>query len=250
MVQRRRRQSSGGGKSEGAGGMRWMLTYLDMITLLFGVFIVMFSMASVNKAKVQAVAESLRMGFQGGWTIYNQNKSGGVTFQENLNPEGTTSRALFNKFVSILKEEISKRNIHVKEEEGAIIITLLSDLYFNPGSDKINDNAVSALQKIAPVLEEMNFYIRVEGHTDAKQVDENIYIDNWQLASMRAINILRLLIDLGVEPAKLSSTSYGQYKPLFFSNQDTPEKTAIERRVDIVIPTDKAYIYTPQKNNE
>ena len=231
-----------------AGSGRWMLTYLDMVTLLFGVFVLMYAMSSVNKAKFEQVAESLRMGFQGGFTIYQGDKAGGKTLNEFLKPEGTKTKELFNKFVSFLKEEVNNKNLHIKEEEGGIIISLTGDLYFRSGSADLTPEAEQILDKISPLLKEIQFYIRVEGHTDELPVDEDILLDNWQLAALRSSNVVRFLQFVGVDPGKMSAVSYGQYRPVI-DKQDTPEGRAYERRVDIVIPTDKAYIYK-EKNIE
>jgi chemotaxis protein MotB len=229
-----------------SGSGRWMLTYLDMITLLFGVFILMYAMSSVNKAKFEQVAESLRMGFQGGFTVFQGDKSGGKTMNEYLKPEGTKTKELFNKFVSLLREEVNNKNLNIKEEEGGIIISLTGDLYFKPGSAELTPDAERILDKISALLEEVQFYIRVEGHTDETQVDENALLDNWQLAALRSANVVRFLQFVGVEPEKMSAVSYGQYRPNL-EVQNTPEDRAYERRVDVVIPTDKAYIYKEKK---
>jgi chemotaxis protein MotB len=230
-----------------AGSGRWMLTYLDMVTLLFGVFVLMYAMSSVNKAKFEQVAESIRMGFQGGFTIFQGDKAGGKTLNEFLKPEGTKAKELFNKFVSLLREEINNKNLHIKEEEGGIIISLTGDLYFRPGSADMTPEAERVLDKISPLLQEVQFYIRVEGHTDEAPVDENTLLDNWQLAALRSANVVRFLQFVGVEPRKMSAVSFGQYRPIL-EKQNTPEDRAYERRVDIVIPTDKAYIYKQEKS--
>ena len=76
-------------------------------------------------------------------------------------------------------------------------------------------------------------------------VDENVNLDNWQLAALRAANVVRFLQYGGVEPKKMSAVSFGEYKPKTYNyrNQTTPEKRSEERRVDIIIPTDKEYVY-------
>ena len=57
-----------------------------------------------------------------------------------------------------------------------------------------------------------------------------MYLDIWKLQVF--------------DPGKLSASTFGQYKPIFVAPQNTPEARAIERRVDIVIPTDKKYYYS------
>src|SRR3954451_4968634 len=44
---------------------RWLLTYADMITLLMALFMVLFSMANVNKSKIEALSKSLNEAFSG-----------------------------------------------------------------------------------------------------------------------------------------------------------------------------------------
>ncbi|GAB6876208.1 flagellar motor protein MotB [Thermaerobacter litoralis] len=53
----------GGGGHDGAGSMRWLLTYADLITLLLAFFVVMYAMSEVNAARYQALAASLRAAF-------------------------------------------------------------------------------------------------------------------------------------------------------------------------------------------
>ncbi len=59
MAKKQKQEEHASGES---GSGRWMLTYLDMITLLFGVFVIMFAMSSIDKGKFQEVAQSLQLG--------------------------------------------------------------------------------------------------------------------------------------------------------------------------------------------
>ncbi len=55
----------GGGHKEEASDERWLLTYADMITLLMALFMVLFSISSVNISKIQVLQKSLRAAFSG-----------------------------------------------------------------------------------------------------------------------------------------------------------------------------------------
>jgi len=82
----RRRRRSGGGHGE-ASHERWLLTYADMITLLLALFIVLWSISSVNISKFAALKDSLSQAFSG--KILQGNNgilSGGPA---PLNPDGT-----------------------------------------------------------------------------------------------------------------------------------------------------------------
>jgi chemotaxis protein MotB len=54
-----------GGAQHEDSGERWLLTYADMITLLMALFMVLFSISSVNVSKVQTLQKSLRAAFSG-----------------------------------------------------------------------------------------------------------------------------------------------------------------------------------------
>src|ERR1700750_2876258 len=63
---------AGHGKSRRRGGAveaeneeRWLLTYADMLTLLFALFMVLFSISSVNISKYQVLQQSLKSAFSG-----------------------------------------------------------------------------------------------------------------------------------------------------------------------------------------
>ncbi len=58
-----RRRGGGGGDHD--SGERWLLTYSDMITLLLALFVVLFSISSVNVSKFVSLQESLKAAFSG-----------------------------------------------------------------------------------------------------------------------------------------------------------------------------------------
>ena len=55
----------GGGHKEEESAERWLLTYADMITLLMALFMVLFSISSVNISKYQTLQQSLKAAFSG-----------------------------------------------------------------------------------------------------------------------------------------------------------------------------------------
>src|SRR5690242_7635423 len=59
------RRRGRGGHAEHENDERWLLTYADMITLLFALFMVLFSISSVNISKYQILQQSLKAAFSG-----------------------------------------------------------------------------------------------------------------------------------------------------------------------------------------
>jgi chemotaxis protein MotB len=73
---RRGRRGHGGGGGHQGGDERWLLTYADMITLLMALFMVLFSISSVNISKYQVLQRALQKAFMGGAL------DGGKSFQQ------------------------------------------------------------------------------------------------------------------------------------------------------------------------
>src|SRR3954471_9393099 len=63
MARKKGHGGGGGGGHDGAGGMRWLLTYADMITLLLALFVMLFAMSTVDAAKFQAISAALSAAF-------------------------------------------------------------------------------------------------------------------------------------------------------------------------------------------
>jgi chemotaxis protein MotB len=74
--------------------------------------------------------------------------------------------------------------------------------------------------------------IAVEGHTDNLPIHTEKYPSNWELATMRAINILRYFQQQGIPPARLSAIGFADYRPA--AGNDTPEGRQKNRRIEIL----------------
>jgi len=238
-------------KTGGESGVgRWMLTYLDMVTLLFGVFVIMYAMSNVSKEKAAKVAESLREGFRGGFTMFVGPGSGGQTILQELNPPGTMNKRLYRQIMQALKKEIKREDfVSVTQTDRGIRIGFVGDTFFQSGSARLTDEMKDALSDLAPLLKGITQHITIEGFTDdvptrLTQAEPGESRDNWELAARRAINVLRYFEEGGVAPSRMSIQSYGKYKPVDMAIQETrhnntPEYRALNRRVDILIEEKK-----------
>jgi chemotaxis protein MotB len=89
----RRRGGAGGGEHE--SNERWLLTYSDMITLLLALFVVLFSISSVNVSKFVSLQESLKAAFSG--SILSGGSSilqAGADSTQHANPNNTEVPAI------------------------------------------------------------------------------------------------------------------------------------------------------------
>lgn len=230
--------SGGGGGHDAGGGLRWLLTYADMITLLLVFFIIMFVISDTNSKKYEMFAKSVSKGFHG-----KESTKGAIT-----NPAQTESQVA-NQEAKIDPEELLKQfNESFSKEKGygfinlergkrGITMRLESSSLFEVGTATLTPQAFDALKKLAGDLKYVRNMISVEGHTDTADTHSSEYPTNWELSAKRAVNIVRYLVERGVDPRKLSATAYGEYKPIAVN---LPGKGAPEnRRVEIIILDEK-----------
>jgi chemotaxis protein MotB len=222
---------------------RWTLTYLDMITLLFVLFVVLYSMANVNMTKFKALATSMSMAFgTGGKNMINSN-SGGGTGMTNTSFISVRENNEFKSMVKLVKEYASKQGISKKLDakitERGLVVNLADSLLFQSGSADLSAKAQEILDRLADIIFATKKQIRVEGHTDNMPIHTARYQSNWQLSTDRATNVIIYWISkYPSQAANLSAAGYGEFKPI--ASNDTPEGRTLNRRVDLVILRESA----------
>jgi chemotaxis protein MotB len=93
---------------------------------------------------------------------------------------------------------------------------------------------VATLQEVAAVIPpEIDWIIRVDGHTDATPISPGArYADNWELSQARALSVVRYMQDgLGFPPERLAATGFGEYRPV--AAGDSPAALAANRRIEL-----------------
>jgi chemotaxis protein MotB len=97
-----------------------------------------------------------------------------------------------------------------------------SEVLFPSGTAKLNPAGQTTLKSMATTLQdvakiipsEVNWILRVDGHTDSVPISTSRYGSNWELASARAISVVKFLIGRGVPPKRLAATGFAEYQPL------------------------------------
>ena len=97
-----------------------------------------------------------------------------------------------------------------------------SELLFDSASANLQSSGMAKLKEIGLTLKQttnqipsnIDWIIQVEGHTDKRPIKTNLYPSNWELSTARANSVLKLLLDLGFAPNRLSAAGYGEFYPL------------------------------------
>ena len=135
-----------------------------------------------------------------------------------------------------LKKEIGEYKAKLQMTERGLVVTFISEIFFDSGKNEVKEDGKIALNKVAEVLNKSvpNSQVAVEGHTDNNPIKYSGWNSNWELSSGRALSVLHYLSDeCKIEPQRLSANGYGEYRPV--APNDSPENMQKNRRVEIVI---------------
>ena len=114
-----------------------------------------------------------------------------------------------------------------------------SELLFDSGSASLQIQGEEKLKQIGLTLKEttnsipndIDWIIQVEGHTDKNPINTSQFPSNWELSSARANTVLKLLLNLGFEPQRLSAAGYGEFYPI--SSGDSILDYQQNRRIEL-----------------
>ncbi|MGE3980717.1 MAG: OmpA family protein [Candidatus Omnitrophota bacterium] len=135
-----------------------------------------------------------------------------------------------------LKDEIGDYRAKLQMTERGLVVTFLSEIFFDPGKDVIKPEGEQVLAKVAQILnaEIVDSNIAVEGHTDNTPIKTSGWKSNWELSTARSLSVVHYFIEQGaVGPKRLSAVGYGEYKPV--KPNDFADGRSQNRRVEIVI---------------
>lgn len=207
---------------------RWLVSYSDLITLLFALFVVLYAAADQTRARLIAQAVALELG--GPQTVGAVNLGG-----EGVLPEHEAVRArvqaAIERAIASNKSLTESARIHITER--GIVVSLAEAGFFAPGEASVRQDANGLIDEIAAALRETDSLVRIEGHTDSFPISNTRYPSNWELSAARASTVLARLVERGIPSSRLAVAGYGGERPI--ATNETPEGRALNRRVDIVI---------------
>ena len=124
-----------------------------------------------------------------------------------------------SEFFGRLKEVLSTRpEIRIEGDR----FVFASELLFASGSADLGPEGRAELRKFAETLiviareipAELQWILRVDGHTDVRPISNALFKSNWELSSARAISVVRFLVDTGVPANRLAAAGFGEYQPI------------------------------------
>ena len=250
---------------------RWLVAFADMMTLLFALFVVLYSIANQDIEKLKKVSQSIQKAFN--VEVTDNSGPPGEPKGNSLNEgifnkiKGTTNResmlkrsrrevtAIISSDSKKVEREIADRLygskefpaaksaqdskkeddrvVFVNRDADGIRITLLARKFFKPSETVLTGEAKFALDGISQSIKGLGRMIRIEGHTDNLPFNMN-GMTNWELSTNRAAAVVRYLINKQkFNSQMIYAAGFADTHPV--ATNDTPANRALNRRVDIKI---------------
>jgi len=213
----------------------WLLVYLDVITLLLIVFVILLAMIEPEDDE-HASGEGI---FDGQEHILEGDPSVLEGMPEIRDDTDSTL---------VLPTELEERGVEATGEEDTITFRLDDAVLFETAQAELQPEGQAAIDELIPIFQATTARISVEGHTDSLPIATEQFPSNWELSSARASAVLRYLAEQGLDPRRLRAIGYGDIRPI--DDNETAEGRARNRRVEIVLhfgdtPPDLEGVETP-----
>ncbi|MFE1630435.1 flagellar motor protein MotB [Brevibacillus reuszeri] len=249
----------------------WLLSYSDLITLLFVIVIIIAATYTSNiqaqreEAKKEAVQQQAAMEqVHESLDLLNLQK---LELQREVHQlearqkalmgteegEGTTESPSLPKppagiadtgerdmdtVRTQLSSALSELNLDYEETDEGLRIRLPESILFTSGSAELRDQGKQVVGTIAGVLQRYGHMVRIEGYTDDVPIKRSSFKSNWELSSGRAIAVMREMVDgYSIPATRFTVAGLGENKPLVDNSND--ENRARNRRVEVIILADK-----------
>jgi chemotaxis protein MotB len=230
---------------------RWLVSYADFITLLFGFFVVMYAFSKADQKKQAQVSQAIDSGFTD-LGAFSGSASKSSRDGEGTDQAGAVARAVVGETVvsparvkddlenlrrdlmRTLSTQVAAGAVSIKMGRDGLVISLREAGFFDSGSAEPKQAALPTLREIAARLNATPYDLRVEGHTDNVPIHNAEFDSNWELSSARATRIARLFLNMGaMPPDRVSAAGYAEFHPV--ASNDTAGGRAENRRVDLVV---------------
>ena len=246
---------------------RWLVSFADMMTLMFALFMVLFSISSVNTSKFEALKHSLQDSFSpaalpGGTSIRDQ--GGAMAQAQQGTPAPLAPPVMPRQAVAAQLDKSTKESDAASAEEASfrrlkqqvdatatklglqdkvstvirkrgLVIRLLTDgVLFDSGRAELKPRGDHVLAPLGTLLRNEDGHpVVVEGFTDTVPITSALYPTNWELSGARAARVVRRFVRAGVPVDRLTGAAYAWRHPI--ASNATPEGRSRNRRVEIVL---------------
>lgn len=224
----------------------WLIPYADLLTLLLALFIVLFSMSTINADKFSRMAEVFKVEFDSGTGVFEYPSP--LPSNQMLSPDEVEKvnkanehddmeelRQIQAKIEQYIEEKDMSDTFETSLSDEGLMLTIRDNVLFDSGSAELREEHRKVAREISHLLViNPPRNIIISGHTDNVPIRTVNYSSNWELSVMRAVNFMKIILENEkLDPRWFSAKGYGEYQPI--ASNDSEEGRAKNRRVEILI---------------
>lgn len=235
--------------SSGHGGEfgRWMVSYADFLTLLFVLFVILYSMGQTDLEKYKEMAQSFEKAFSiggGGPTRVvdpqinrlgnnDEESEPAPIVIEGIPRQTSTGMDVADELTQMLSQSELANEVSIQNNIEGVLISVSEKLLFKSGTAELHTDAYEVLDVLVEMLLPLENEIKIVGHTDNTPPLDELIPDNWVLSTLRAYTIVEYFVSNGIDPTRLVAAGRGEYQPIF--PNDTPEHKELNSRAEIIV---------------
>jgi chemotaxis protein MotB len=241
---------------------RWLVTYADVLTLMYVLFMVLFSISVVNTSRFELLKESLSDAFNsglaaGGASVLESSPGtpspvvstptsriapevpsvGGISISQ-ASPGQILETSQLEAAESAIRSRLEQTGLADKvslsvTERGLGVRLETDGVLFDSGQAVLRPEGARLLAPIAASLRGLPNPIRVEGHTDDAPIATAQFPSNWDLSAIRSSAVVRMMVGARIPDTRIQVAAYGDTRPI--ADNGTAAGRSANRRVEIYV---------------
>lgn len=238
----------------------WLLSYLDLITLLLAMLVVMLAVSRLHggfqdagEQPVDLVGSLAAKGLPAYDGEYAEFDTPAIpaNWADAGQPAASTPAAapgapaaegeVLAQAAPPLKAPSKEslglgdlgKSVDVIINEQSVSFRISNELLFPSGQATLSPSGLDVIKRLATILNKNEYQVSVEGHSDPVPIQTRQFASNWELSSSRATSVLRELVRDGVAGSRLRAVGYAETRPI--ESNDTPAGRAANRRVELIM---------------
>ncbi len=228
-------------EDDASDNQEWLTTFSDLTMLLLVFFILLYSMSVPDEKKISSALQAVTAALGGkeaklATSTISKEEAGIILDQVMLNRQIQIAQQKVFSDVKLLQTKKGLEGlVGANFEDGVITLRAPGDVLFARGDVNLTDKGRAIITEMKDFfIQHADQTINIRGYTDDQPPPAGSrFKDNWEVSSMRAVNVLRLLMSMGIEPKRLTSTGLADLNPLFPNTNE--EYRAKNRRVEFVL---------------
>jgi chemotaxis protein MotB len=192
---------------------QWQTIYCSLVLLLVVFFIMLIAYSTIDKGRFRKVRSA--------------------AVEQDAPRQDPAMADAMRSFQELTDQLGMKGDFSIVQTQTGFKAVVPNPVLFGSGDASLNPAVFPALDGIIAIAKRNDLMIQVEGHTDNRPIETAQYPSNWELSTLRAVNILRYIQRSGEIPQnRLAAVGFGEYQPV--ASNDTPEGRQQNRRIEIL----------------